>query len=165
MKNYALLPKKGIATIEFVGGFFAFWLMCMAWVEMSFISYVSSLGDLAIAKAAREAKKTDGINYVTEFNQLLNEENSLWHYVVDANKFKARVQFVKHLDDLHNYETRCLGEGEEAFNCNDPKDMAIAVYHISYDYQPIFSFFLSRETLFAREVIVIQEYQRETFTH
>lgn len=49
--------QSGVATIEFVGGFFAFWLMCMAWVEMSFLSYVSSLGDLAIATAARETKK------------------------------------------------------------------------------------------------------------
>lgn len=163
MNNDARFSQKGVATIEFVGGFFAFWLMCMAWVEMSFMSYVSSLGDLAIAKAAREAKKTDGINYVAEFNKLLSEENSLWRYVVDANKFQAKVQFVKHLDDLHSYETRCLGETGDAFNCNDPKDMAIAVYHISYDYQPILNFFLSSETLFAREAIVIQEYQRETF--
>ncbi|WP_332397969.1 TadE family protein [Vibrio metschnikovii] len=163
MINYSIRYKKGVATIEFVGGFFAFWLMCMAWVEMSFMSYVSSLGDLAIAKAARETKKMDGSNYITEFERVLREENSLWHYIVDANKFKANVQFVKSLDELHDYETLCLGKDRDTFNCNEPKDMAIAIYDITYDYQPIFNFFLSGETVFSREAIVIQEYQRENF--
>ncbi|HCG7256518.1 TPA: pilus assembly protein [Vibrio parahaemolyticus] len=156
--------QSGVATIEFVGGFFAFWLMCMAWVEMSFLSYVSSLGDLAIATAARETKKIDGDDYQAQFKTILQQQNSLWRYVVDANNFKTSIQYVKKLDDLHNYEKICLGENGDELNCNDAKNMAIAVYSISYDYTPIFNFFLNDKTVFAREAMVIQEYQREKFT-
>ncbi|MCV5900963.1 hypothetical protein OFN63_33245, partial [Escherichia coli] len=80
---------------------------------------------------------------------------------MDAKNFKTSIQYVKKLDDLHNYEKICLGENGDELNCSDAKDMAIAVYSISYDYTPIFNFFLNDKTVFAREVMVIQEYQRE----
>ncbi|QIL85347.1 pilus assembly protein [Vibrio sp. HDW18] len=164
MRLWCSKKQSGVATIEFVGGFFAFWLMCMAWVEMSFLSYVSSLGDLAIASAARETKKVDGTYYQAQFKTILEQQDSLWSYIVSADKFQYSIQYVKKLDDLHNYDQKCLGEDGDQLNCNDPKDMAIAVYSITYDYQPIFNFFLNDKTVFAREAIVIQEYQREKFT-
>ncbi|EKO3893393.1 pilus assembly protein [Vibrio sp. V31_P5A7T61] len=157
---------KGVATIEFVGGFFAFWLMCMAWVEMSFMSYVSSLGDLAIANAAREVKRSDS-DYEKQFAEILNQDNSLWRHLINTGNFKYSVHFVKNLEELTRYEDECLRvEVDEETTpgkllCDQPTNHAIAVYRITYDYQPMFNFFLSSDTLFSREAIVIQEYQRE----
>ncbi|EKO3644479.1 TadE family protein [Vibrio metschnikovii] len=156
---------KGVATIEFVGGFFAFWLMCMAWVEMSFMSYVSSLGDLAIANAAREVKRSDS-DYEKQFAEILNQDNSLWRHLINTGNFKYSVHFVKDLQQLATYEENCLlveVDDEAPPPCSDPVNHAIAVYRITYDYQPMFNFFLSSETVFSREAIVIQEYQRENF--
>ncbi|EOZ5529594.1 TadE family protein [Vibrio metschnikovii] len=162
---------KGVATIEFVGGFFAFWLMCMAWVEMSFMSYVSSLGDLAIANAAREVKRSDS-DYEKQFAEILNQDNSLWRHLINTDNFKYSVHFVKNLEELIRYEEECLRvEVDEVDEetipgkllCDEPTNHAIAVYRITYDYQPMFNFFLSSDTLFSREAIVIQEYQRAKF--
>ncbi|WP_217510388.1 TadE/TadG family type IV pilus assembly protein [Vibrio metschnikovii] len=169
MIKYSLRRKKGVATIEFVGGFFAFWLMCMAWVEMSFMSYVSSLGDLAIANAAREVKRSDSIDYEKQFAEILKQENSLWRHLINTGNFKYSVHFVEKLKDLANYEKDCLlvevddETPPDKLPCSNPENRAIAVYRITYDYQPMFNFFLSSETVFSREAIVIQEYQRENF--
>ena len=43
MIRLAKRKQTGVATIEFVLGFMAFWLMCMAWVEMSYLSYISAI--------------------------------------------------------------------------------------------------------------------------
>ena len=165
MINYSIRYKKGVATIEFVGGFFAFWLMCMAWVEMSFMSYVSSLGDLAIANAAREVKRSDSIDYEKQFAEILKQENSLWRHLINTDNFKYSVHFVEKLEKLANYEEDCLLDDETRPDklCSNPVNHAIAVYRITYDYQPMFNFFLSSETVFSREAIVIQEYQRAKF--
>lgn len=52
IKKVRSFYQRGIASIEFALGFMAFWLMCMAWVEMSYLSYVSAISDLAISEAA-----------------------------------------------------------------------------------------------------------------
>ena len=54
------IKQKGSASIEFVIGFMAFWFMCMAWVEMSYMSYISAVNDLAISEISRSAKKGNG---------------------------------------------------------------------------------------------------------
>ncbi|XNG95995.1 TadE family protein [Vibrio cyclitrophicus] len=46
----------GIASIEFALSFMAFWLMCITWAEMGYMSYVCSVSDYAISESVRDAK-------------------------------------------------------------------------------------------------------------
>jgi len=159
--------QKGVSTIEFAIGFIFFWYMCAAWVEMSFLSYISSIGDLAISRASQVAKKNEGdsTDFITIFNAILKQDSSLWSYAADSNNFKAAVVYLDSFSDLVDYDGSCEPEsGKTSIECGDPDGAAIALYRFDYSYKPIFNIFLSDESLFSREMMVIQEYQRAAFT-
>ncbi|GAK83914.1 Flp pilus assembly membrane protein TadE [Vibrio ponticus] len=154
---------KGGVTIEFALGFFAFWLMIAAWAELSFMSYVSAVNDLAISEASRAAKK-DTQNYIDSFYAQLEDSNSVWSGLVDKSKFRASVRYVADMDALELIDAVCLpAEGEQTAECGVADDSAIAIYYISYDFNSIFGYFIDEETIFGREVIVVQEYERDQF--
>lgn len=159
-------PQKGVSTIEFAMGFIFFWYMCAAWVEMSFMSYISATGDLAISRAAQIAKKNEGdiSEFLTSFTTTLEQNDSLWRYVSDSNSFSVSIQYLATFDALADYDGSCEPEeGETSTECGSAEGAAIALYRFDYSYQPIFNFYLSGESIFSREMIVIQEYQRNAF--
>jgi len=154
---------RGSVTIEFAMGFMLFWLMVVAWVEISMMSYVSAVSDLAIAEASRAAKKETEA-YVTAFYQVLNNSNSIWKDVVNKDGFTASVQYVGSIDDLTNIADVCVPDaGQQTVTCGVESGSSIAIYHISYDFKTIFTFFLDTDSVFSREVIVVQEYERDQF--
>lgn len=155
--------QRGVVAIEFVIGFFSFWLMCVAWIEMSYMSYISAISDLAIAEAARSAKveKTD---YLVIFNQVITSSTSVWEGFVDAKNFSYSVQYLSTIEDLVGHVDNCVPQaGNSSVECGNANNSAIAIYRISYDFKSIFSFFMDQTTVFSREAIVIQEYERDQF--
>ncbi|WP_417542968.1 TadE/TadG family type IV pilus assembly protein [Methylophaga thalassica] len=156
--------QRGVASIEFVLGFMAFWLMCSVWVEMSYMSYISSVGDLAISKAARESKKISSTASYGQFFHSVIQNDSLAKLLIDSGKFSYSVQYLKSFDELTDVDTACDAEEGGSSKCDNPEGKAIALYHITYSYQPIFNLFLDSDTVFSREMVVIQEYQRDQFS-
>ncbi|MEZ8103527.1 pilus assembly protein [Vibrio clamense] len=155
--------SKGVASIEFVLGFMAFWLMCMAWVEMSYMSYVSAIGDLAVSEAARDSKTHDR-DYMQAFQNSINKSDSLWAGVVDGSNFRLSIQYLGSVNDLENMVDPCvIPDGDNSQECGIAKDSSIAVYRIDYDFDSIFTYFMDSTSIFSREVIVIQEYERDSF--
>ncbi len=155
--------QRGVVAIEFAIGFFSFWLMCVAWIEMSYMSYISAISDLAIAEAARSAK-VEQTDYLTTFNQVIRSSTSLWGGFVDERNFSYSVQYLSSIDDLVDYTANCIPqEGNSSVECGSVNNSAIAIYRISYDFHSIFSFFMDQTTVFSREAIVIQEYERDKF--
>lgn len=155
--------NKGVASIEFVLGFMAFWLMCMAWVEMSYMSYVSAIGDLAISEAARESK-TQESHYKQAFQNSINNSDSLWAGVVDSSNFRLSIQYLGSINDLVGLVDPCtVPDGDSIHECGSEKNSAIAVYRIDYDFNSIFTYFMDETSIFSREVVVIQEYERDAF--
>ncbi|PJC86105.1 pilus assembly protein TadE [Vibrio sp. HA2012] len=152
--------QKGVASIEFALGFFAFWLLIAAWAEMSYISYVTAIGDLAISEASRSAKKgTD--KYQEAFENVLVDSNHFWSKFVDTDGFVATVRYVKDLSALQSVTGVCQSPSGV---CDGPEtDKALAIYYISYDYNSIFGYFVQNSSVFAREIIVVQEYERDKF--
>ena len=164
MKRIIRFKQKGVVSIEFALGFFAFWLMMAAWVEMSYMSYVSSVGDYAIAKASRVAKK-DTEDYVSTFKSILESDDSILSSLVDSTKFKVGVRYLNSLSELQSVTDVCSTNDDDEFVCGSEGETnkAIAIYHLEYDYEGIFSYFLDNNTVFSREVIVVQEYERDQF--
>lgn len=161
--------QKGVVALEFIAGFFTFWLMCLFLAEVSYVSYVSALGDLMISKATRNTKLVkDEQTFSQAFNDALNEQNSIWKHLVSEQGFQRSIRYVETFDDLEQVTDSCIPEdGESSVECNKPDEdeqVAIAIYRVSYSYKPIFSsFFGSQESVFSREMIVVQEYQRDRF--
>ena len=155
--------QKGVISIEFALGFFAFWLLIAAWVEMSYTSYVSAIGDLAVSKASRMAKK-DTENYVVVFNQVLNDSNEFWSNFVSSENFTASVRYVEDLDALDAVTEVCMPEsGLQTTTCGTETNSAIALYYVSYDFNNLFNYFVGDSSVFTREIIVVQEYERDRF--
>lgn len=155
--------QKGVASIEFAVGFFAFWLMCMAWVEMSYISYISAINDLAVSEVARTAKKGSG-NYLNTVDKVLHREGSIWNQVVDGDNFQVTIHYSQSLNDLASITDQCSISGNQKFKeCGDADNAALAIYRINYRFSPIFSYFFTTQNLMSREMIVVQEYERSKF--
>ncbi|MFC1234490.1 TadE/TadG family type IV pilus assembly protein [Vibrio sp. F74] len=165
MKLITKKRQKGVVAIEFAIGFFAFWLMVAAWVEMSYMSYVSALGDYAISTASREAKK-DTETYVSTFKNVLVESDSVWSNFVNPSNFQASVYYVKDLSELFNIpasEICTPADGAQTATCGNEIDSAIAIYKITYQFTSVFTYFFDTSSVFSREVIVVQEYERTLF--
>ncbi len=159
--NFNRKKSKGVAAIEFAIGFLFFWYMIAAWVEMSFMSYVSAIGDIAISRASQVAKKYEGSSvdgFVMAFNDELKKQNSLWKYAVDSNDFFISVTYFDSFSDLLKYDE----SSEEPVN--NPTNSSIAIYKMTYSYHPVFNLFLDSDAIMSREMIVIQEYQRPLFS-
>lgn len=161
--------QRGVAAIEFAIGFIAFWLMCVVWIETSYISYVSSLGDLMISQAARESKlNSDDDNFLGRYEAAIRQDGSIWQGLVNKEKFRYSIRYVKSYEDLGNVTEICQSDddNQKSLECDKPsgsEKAPIAIYRISYQYEPIFSYFGTSKDVFSREMIVIQEYQREKF--
>ncbi len=67
---------RGVASIEFALGFMAFWMMCMFWGEVSYMSFVSAVTDITISEAARESKKSEQ-SYDKVFQNVINNSGSI----------------------------------------------------------------------------------------
>ncbi|MGF1698372.1 pilus assembly protein [Vibrio lamellibrachiae] len=159
MKN----KQSGVASIEFVIGFFAFWLMCMAWVEMSYMSYISSINDLAISEVAREAKKGSR-DYMATVQGVLHRDGSMWNTVVDGDNFQVTIQYLTSVGELVKITDQCqISASESQKECGNEQQSSLAIYQINYPFTPIFSYFLGLDGLLSREMIVVQEYERSKF--
>ncbi|ROV57772.1 hypothetical protein EGH82_21495 [Vibrio ponticus] len=99
------------------------------------------------------------------FKRSIQDNNSIWANLVDINNFTFTIQYLEDEQQLKNLAVDycSLAPGERQKACGNSQHSAIAVYRINYKYQPMFNYFINSEQLFAREVIVIQEYERDKF--
>jgi tight adherence protein E len=160
--------QKGVVTIEFILGFILFWMVIVAWLEIAFISYVTAVNDLAINEAARAAKK-DSSQYLESYKNVLASTDSLWSKFIDPEKVIYSVNYVESVDALSTAQ-RCIPEGEDEdgkvltfTTCGTEADSAIAIYYMSYQFEGLFTHFFDNRLAPAREIIVVQEYQRDKF--
>ncbi|WP_026032016.1 TadE family protein [Moritella marina] len=157
-----LRPQSGVATIEFVLGLIPFWLLVCAWVEMSYVSYISGLTDLALAESSRVVKKRDG-DYMNQFRRSIKSNGSLWSEFLDTSKFKVSIHYITDLKMLKSITAACKTGDDKFKECGVKNNSPIAIYRVEYEYDPIFNYFLTDEQLLVRESIVIQEYERDAF--
>lgn len=174
MKNQMRHKQKGIASVEFAVGFGAFFLLCITWIEIGYLAHVSAVTDVAIAEAAREAKvasldhgnrQGSPQSFMRIFKHVVTEETERYGGLVDNDKFRFTVQYLDSVDDLERYQGDCRSKDDTApeIECGRSKHSALALYAVEYDYTPIFSNLIADPSVLRREVIVIQEYERDAF--
>lgn len=160
--------QKGTATIEFAMGFIFFWLMCAFWVEIAFLSYVSGLGDMAIAQASLHSKRlASTTEFLGDFEEMLSKEDSVWASVIDVTQFRFSVRYLTSFTELSAVTEKCAPDEESediSIECGTATGSSIAIYRVDYMAPHIFSYFFDTESMFTREAIVIQEYQRDEFS-
>ena len=167
-KPFKSSSSRGVVAIEFVFGFGVFWGMCILWAEMSYVSYVSALGDVLISSASHYAKLNPNdlsnanlANFSQDFKQIIDQQDSFWSAFINPSAYETSIYFIDSYSDLANLSSVCPTSAS-GNTCGVPIGSPIAIYRLDYDYQPIFSSaFGSSTEIFSREMIVIQEYQRD----
>jgi tight adherence protein E len=167
------MKQSGVVSIEFVAGFGLFWLVIVIWMELSFMSYVTALNDLALNQASHLAKK-DSDNYMSVYKSVLEDEDSIWTQFVDPSKVIYSVRYAEQLGELQLQTDFCLPDTqteeeaeEELINykeCDGPaENKSIATYYVSYEFKGLFTSLFEHTISPAREIIVVQEYERDKF--
>ncbi|MFV8413597.1 TadE family protein [Vibrio owensii] len=155
--------QKGVASIEFALGFFVFWLCCVAWMEVNYLSYVSSTVDSVASHSAREAKKSS-FGYEAVVKEVIQKESESWGGLIDENKFKGTIHYLKNRSEIATAVCDLEPAAGEILACGEPEDSSLAIYTISYEFNSIFSHFAANlDNLLKREMIIIQEYERDQF--
>ncbi|WP_087023849.1 TadE/TadG family type IV pilus assembly protein [Thaumasiovibrio subtropicus] len=155
--------SRGVVSIEFALGIFGFLLMFLFWVEVSYMGYVSSVVDLAITEASRDAKNAEEEDYKAKFTAVVQADNSLWGNFINIDNLSMTTRYYNSVSDL---AVPCeQGEGGDCNEVGEAKNSSLAIYTLEYTYNPVFNllFDLSSDIGLAREVIVIQEYERSEF--
>lgn len=158
-----LNKQKGVASIEFALGFFVFWLCCVAWIEVNYLSYVSSTVDMVASESVREAKKSS-FGYETVVKDVIQKQSESWGGLVDAEKFKGTIHYLKDRSELATAVCDLEPAAGEILWCGEPAGSSLAIYTISYEFNSIFSHFAANlDSLLKRKMIIIQEYERDQF--
>ncbi|WP_191602904.1 TadE/TadG family type IV pilus assembly protein [Marinomonas algicola] len=148
--------KKGTVAIEFGIGIFAFLSMFLLWGEMVMMGFFSSMLDYTVSEASREVRTLSVEDYRSAFVARINRQDTLWSNFIDTNKFKISVKYYDDISSVADDEN--LGDDEAALS-------TLAVYSIKYDYTPIFKLFYKDGVVgLSRQVINLQEYERDEFT-
>ncbi|MFD1800832.1 TadE/TadG family type IV pilus assembly protein [Mixta tenebrionis] len=154
-----LKNQQGIATIEFALTVVIFICMFLFVVEIARLAYVSSVIDLAVSEAAKEAKNAPaGSNggYRSRFEQrLLTQGGTFWSFLTREDAVSINIAFATSIRDM-------IDNGGDTSNYIK---RPIARYQVIYHYHPMFFPFPGAwaNQFLNREVIFVQEYERSKF--
>ncbi|WP_420923716.1 TadE/TadG family type IV pilus assembly protein [Actinobacillus pleuropneumoniae] len=147
---------KGVATIEFSLTIGLFILVLFMIVEGCRVALLSSYLDLSVSEASRTTRKNPaGSDYQQLFNDSLKNNGRLWSFLNQNAITEVKVKYANTFDDL--VEQRLKDES---------KGSAFAQYSFQYRYTPLF-FWVPKgavEPLFNRNIVVLQEYEKDKAT-
>lgn len=153
--------RSATASIEFSLTVIFFILTIFFIAEVGRLAYVSSVIDLAVSEAAKDAKNvpssTNG-DYRARFeNRMLRQTGALWRFLTNSDAVDISMGYAGSIEEMNN------SGGSSGNYRNQP----IARYQVKYRYEPMFFLFPGfwADSLLNREVIFVQEYERSQFMH
>lgn len=150
--------RQGAVTVEFSITIIFFIFMVLYVAETARLAYISSVLDLAVSEAAKDAKNApaDSDSYKDRFEKrLLTQGGHLWGVLTRADATEINISYASSISEMIN-----SGGGS-----GDYKSMPIARYQVEYHYHPMFFPFPGfwANNFLNREVIFVQEYERSKF--
>ncbi|AMF96422.1 TPA: TadE family protein [Vibrio harveyi] len=166
--------QKGSLTVETAMGLPVLLMVLFTWFDLSVLTYSMGVTDHALTTAVMSSKKqgsshsTEKIDYQDVIKTKLESSGgALWSKVVDHSTVSASVYYFKNLTDF----IHCNRSGKVLSECPNIKkgdtaensvNMPIAIYQLSFTYQPLFNFVMPSMNI-SREMVAVQEYERCTF--
>lgn len=150
--------RQGAVTVEFSITIIFFIFMVLYVAETARLAYISSVLDLAVSEAAKDAKNApaDSDSYEGRFEKrLLTQGGHLWGFLTRADATEINISYASSISEMINN-----GGGG-----GDYKSMPVARYQVEYHYHPMFFPFPGfwANNFLNREVIFVQEYERSKF--
>lgn len=160
-RSESLACQRGAVTVEFAFTVMIFLMLVLFVAEMSRLAYVSSVIDLAVSEAAKEAKNSSaGQNgdYRRRFEKSLFEQGgSLWAFLTRKDAVTLHIAYAASLDDMIKH----------GGSTGDYRSRPLARYQLQYRYHPMFFLLpdIWANNFLNREVIFVQEFERSKFIH
>lgn len=174
------IKQLGGTTVEVAIGIPIILIAFFGWIELCMVTYSMSVIDDAFTIAVSRAKKSGNWGEANDYFQQIRIE--LDHYggalgtqLVPENSIKLRVVPFDSFDKLYSYENRssrwvgdggCIpaGYSRASDDCTERPVQyytanPIALYNLSYIYQPLFSIWFPNINI-RREIIAVQERER-----
>ena len=148
-------------AIELAMGFLVFLMMIFYWIEVSYMGFVSATVDYAVAESSRAARSSPTSDYHKIFEGIIQDADFLWSGFLKAEDFTLQTTYFRSpsaLLDCNANPEGCSGD--------KPGNMPLAIYQLSYLYRPVLVSLLFDDIgtfTIRREVIAVQEYERERF--
>ncbi|MFV8462663.1 TadE/TadG family type IV pilus assembly protein [Vibrio campbellii] len=125
--------QKGVTAIEFVFGALVLFFATFAIFESSYQIYVVNMTEYSLRETIRNTKiyEGKGVNeqYENKFKDLIEDDDNLWSFLIDASRFSIEGQYFKTYDDF--VENR--GHSNQDLNFN----YDLAEITVTYRYTPI----------------------------
>ncbi len=149
--------NRGVVTIEFAITASIFFAIIFAAFELMYIIFISAAVDLAQNESVRLARNqlSIGQSYEELFNEYISSTDELWVKLIDPAKFQTNITFFENVSDLANNTV-----------ASSQDTSAIAIYSLSYNYDPMFYFFsIFGDIALSRTSFYLQEYERDEFLY
>lgn len=145
---------QGSYSIEFVGCFFVLaWILAFL-IELIFMTYISALGNYALAAGVRVTKANLRSAVVSNDGYKRKIEMVIKNNLIDSYFLKNYRVGVKYYSSLNNL----LNTVEKGSSI--AKSKPLALYWLEINYTPIFNFWLT-PIIFRHEIVAVQEYEKE----
>lgn len=125
--------QKGVTAIEFVVGALILFFATFAIFESSYQIYVVNMTEYSLRETIRNTKihEGKGVNkqYEDKFKSLIEDDENLWHFLIDSSRFSIKGRYYQTYDDF----IRDRGHSGQALSFN----YDLAEITVTYRYSPV----------------------------
>ncbi|MDN3699713.1 TadE/TadG family type IV pilus assembly protein [Vibrio artabrorum] len=147
--------QKGATSIEFVLGAIALFFVTFTIFESSYQIYIVNMTEYSLRETIRNTKIYEGksINqqYENKFKALIEDNNSLWHFLIDRSRFSIQGKYFK------NYSDFIANRGYSAQDLDS--SYVLAEITVTYRYSPVIKFSGSSDKNISRTMVLNLEHE------
>jgi len=151
----SLYKQKGVVAIEFVLGMLVLFFATFAIFESSYHIYVVNMTEYSLRETIRNTKiyEGQGFNeqYENQFRTLIEDDNNLWHFLIDSARFSIKGQYFRTYDDF----IANAGHSDQALNFN----YDLAEMTVTYRYSPLINFVGAADRDISRTMVLNLEHE------
>ena len=129
----SLCRQRGVTAIEFVVGALILFFATFAIFESSYQIYVVNMTEYSLRETIRNTKIYEGrgVNeqYEDKFKSLIEDDESLWHFLIDSSRFSISGRYYQSYDDF----IKDKGHADQGLSFN----YDLAEITVTYRYSPI----------------------------
>jgi tight adherence protein E len=150
-----MVKQKGTTTVEFALGALVMMIATFAIFESCYQIYVVNMTEYALRETIRNTKIYEGHSdheqYEAKFKTLVEDQENLWHFLIDSDKFSIEGMYYP------NYNDFVAGYGHASEGLGFDYDLAELT--VTYRYTPILNLWGASESLITRTMVLNLEHE------
>ncbi|MFA0085630.1 TadE/TadG family type IV pilus assembly protein [Vibrio sp. 10N.261.51.F12] len=147
--------QLGVTSIEFALGGLVLMFSTFAIFESSYQTYVVNMTEYSLRETIRNTKIYQGSSiheqYETRFKDLIENQDNLWHFLIDSSKFSIDGKYFETFDKF------VANEGHSSQDLTFSYDLAEIT--VTYLYSPMIEMWGNGETPITRTMVLNLEHE------